>query len=89
MAHDGPGSERLHEYVTVGADFVHAGDVAIGPGEMLKTGAFYRTVPIFENKRPDGSEAGSFAIVSDEGPALGGQGAAPAPLQYFLAAIAF
>lgn len=89
MALDGAGSDRLNEYVTVGADFVHAGDVEIGPEQMLKMGTFYRAVPIFEDTRRDGSEIGRVSIISDEGPALGGSGSAPAPLQYFLAAIAF
>ena len=89
MASHDAADDRLDEYVTVGADFVHAGDVVVGADEMLKVGTFYRPVPIFENRRADGSEAGRVAIVSDEGPAMGGQSAAPAPLQYFLAAIAF
>jgi hypothetical protein len=89
MAQHGTPNDRLDHYVTVGADFVHAGDIAMGGGEMLKVGSFYRPVPIFESNRSDGSEIGRVAIVSDEGAAMGGQGAAPAPLQYFLAAIAF
>ncbi len=81
--------DRLQDYVTVGATFSPAGDVEVSANQMLKFGTFYRPEPIFENRRPDGSEAGRFTIVSDEGAALGGQGTAPAPLQYFLAAIAF
>ena len=86
MTREGAGNDRLNEYVTVGGEIAYAGDVEIGPDQTLKTGTFYR--PVADTHR-DGSETGRFAILSDEGPALGGSGSAPSPLQYFLAAIAF
>ena len=63
--------ERLHEYVTVGANFTMEGDVDLVGGQQ-KVARF-----------------GPFTIECDEPEALGGEGTAPQPLQYFLAAIPF
>ena len=80
--------ERLDDYVTIGGTISISGDVKAGANEMLKMGVF--TAPsgqVAGKARPE--NANVFAIISDEGPSLGSDGAAPLPLQYFLAGIAF
>lgn len=80
--------DRLDDYVTIGGTISISGDVKAGANEMLKMGVF--TAPggqIAGKDRP--SNPSVFAILSDEGASLGSQGAAPLPLQYFLAGIAF
>ncbi len=89
MAPDGPPSKRLEEFVTVGGDITHAGDIEVTANQMLKMGTFYRTGAHFDRQEGVQGEFGAVALVTDEGPTLGGEGTAPAPLQYFLAGIGF
>jgi hypothetical protein len=89
MAPDGPPSKRLEEFVTVGGDITHAGDIEVSANQMLKMGTFYRTGAHFDRQESDRTEFGGVTLVTDEGLTLGGNGTAPAPLQYFLAGIGF
>ena len=89
MAPDGPPSKRLEEFVTVGGDITHAGDIEVTANQMLKMGTFYRTGAHFDRQEGDHAEFGGVTLVTDEGLTLGGNGTAPAPLQYFLAGIGF
>ncbi|MEE9278406.1 MAG: hypothetical protein V3V06_08345 [Dehalococcoidia bacterium] len=77
MAGDKSFEERQHEYVTVGRDDLRIegeAEIIVGPdGGFKKVGKF-----------------GGFTLHSDEGPGLlGGEGTAPRPWDYFLAALAF
>ncbi len=89
MANDEGVTERLHDFVTIGGDIAHAGDIEVTANQMLKMGTFYRTGLHFARQADDPTDFGGVSLVSDEGESLGGEGTAPAPLQYFLAGIGF
>ncbi len=88
MTSDDTISDRLHQWVTVGGEIVHAGDIEVTANQMLKVGTFYRSASHHDNDG-SGGMSGAVTLVSDEGQSLGGGGSAPAPLQYFLAGIGF
>ncbi len=80
--------ERLDDYVTIGGTISISGDVSASATQMLKMAVFDApTGDVAGKARPENPSV--FAIVSDEGSSLGSNGAAPLPLQYFLAGIAF
>jgi hypothetical protein len=79
---------QLDEFVTATSNWAINGNVTARDNEMLKMAVFSDITGEIAG-RPTVGNAGAFAILSDEGPNLHGQGAAPLPLQYFLAGIAF
>ena len=85
---EGTLGEQLQDFVTVGGEFVIAGDVKARENEFLKMGVFGPVTAEIGGKPGAGNDA-TFAFLSDEGASFGAQSAAPLPLQYFLAGIAF
>lgn len=81
-------TEQLNDFVTVGGSFAISGDVAARANEFLKMAVFGSVSAKIAGKVGQGNE-GTFAFLSDEGASFGAQSAAPLPLQYFLAGIAF
>ena len=88
MADENALNKQLDDFVTTGGNWAISGDVTARDNEMLKMAVFSDITGDIAG-RPAIGNAGAFAILSDEGPNLHGQGAAPLPLQYFLAGIAF
>ena len=89
MTGDQTAAKRMQDYVTVGGAFSLAGVVEASDNQMFKMGTFYGADEKFSDDESSGVRAGTFALLSDEGETLRGQGMAPLPLQYFLAGIAF
>lgn len=81
--------EQLDNFVTVGGNWAISGNVTARDNEMLKMAVLGPPTGEIAGQTEMVGNAGTFAILSDEGPSLDGEGAAPLPLQYFLAGIAF
>lgn len=89
MTSDDAANDRLHQWVTVGGEIVHGGDIEVTANQMLKVGTFYRSASHHDGDDGGGTMSGAVTLVSDEGQSLGGGGSAPSPLQYFLSGIGF
>ena len=80
----------MEKFVTVGADFAITGDFEAQANQMLKMGTLNGATAVVAGEKPmEGASGGRIALLSDEGPELGGEAAAPLPLQYLLAGVAF
>ena len=80
----------LEKFVTMGAEFAISGDFEARANQMLKMGTLEGAVGVIAGEKPMEKPSGrSIALLSDEGPELGGEAAAPLPLQYLLAGVAF
>lgn len=80
---------KLDKFVTVGGEFSISGDFEAQANQMLKMGTMGGAVGVIAGEKMDKPSGGQIALLSDEGPELGGEAAAPLPLQYLLAGVAF
>ena len=80
---------NMDKFVTVGAEFGISGDFEARANEMLKMGTMGGAFGVVAGQTMKEASGRQIALLSDEGPELGGEAAAPLPLQYLLAGVAF